>query len=749
MDLPLPVLAQGQFCSSCGPFIEQWRLAERMETFNPKRFLSMKRLGTLEEIGSRPDCTLCRTVYSRIQRDPYPRIDVGVKYHLISPVHTRPWHLNSLLIATDRWQSGGIMPETRGTVILISSPTGLNSDLRATFSKVSMGDVKRHVGNCDDQHEQCRNYTRKIRDAKPVEIILIDLEKGCLVPATTAYRYIAFSYVRGGAKVINTTNETLDDFRAPGSLRITSKAFPRAVSDVAVFVTEFGERYLWIDSLCIIQDDEETKHTQIMQMDIIYRMAYLTIIAHSGTSADSPLPGVFPGTRLQPVTVEDVQYSNGTRRRSSYSEKIRLISLPPSDLGSIIDESVYESRGWTMQEHLLSQRCLYFTEHQIFFRCCVGCAREAEALVDGLALDDDSMPSNRDYNALNEFQTIISRDRDGPRGISKRDISTLYKAAVKIYTQRSLSFESDIVNAFFGIASALEMSHGGCVLYGLPECILDRAILWVPSATTCQRSPIRMSTLSELDRTLAFPSWSWAGWDGPVQYFDEICDRFNLELRLFSSDKMDYLNIYEEDPVRKSSNDAFQPISSSVDRHLLGSSRTFPLGMTLPLGTLAFSALISDASQFRCLQQKSVPSWKRSASPNSVFNLQSLSHSLIDDSWTAEHSSFVGPSGQVCGILFDHGRYASNTALPDDCKLLRIGTSGVSDRDYPQAFNDDIRWGISIGAQIRDMGANTIEAVVIMLISWKEEHSERLAIGVIDSDTWSQSGPKIQPIRLM
>lgn len=69
-------------------------------------------------------------------------------------------------------------------------------------------------------------------------------------------------------------------------------------------VSSLGERYLWVDVLCIIQDDEKSKALFISQMDIVYHHALLTIVAMSGQDANSGLPGLRPFTRPQQLCKE-------------------------------------------------------------------------------------------------------------------------------------------------------------------------------------------------------------------------------------------------------------------------------------------------------------------------------------------------------------------------------------------------------------------------------------------------------------
>jgi hypothetical protein len=97
-------------------------------------------------------------------------------------------------------------------------------------------------------------------------------------------------------------------------------------------VEAVGERFLWVDSLCIVQDDPEIRDEQIQIMDLIYGNALFTIMAATGDNADAGLPGVRWGSRGRRQLTE--QLSPGER----------LAWIP--DWVASLATSAYESRGW-------------------------------------------------------------------------------------------------------------------------------------------------------------------------------------------------------------------------------------------------------------------------------------------------------------------------------------------------------------------------------------------------------------------
>lgn len=116
-------------------------------------------------------------------------------------------------------------------------------------------------------------------------------------------------------------------------------------------VSRFDERYLWVDSLCIMQDDAENKHDQIALMDVIYQEAILTIVAVSGKNAGVGLPGVRAGSRNVLQYIEHIQ------------GLVLVNSLTtPSDS---VDRSLWNARAWTFQEGRLSRRVLFLADEKI------------------------------------------------------------------------------------------------------------------------------------------------------------------------------------------------------------------------------------------------------------------------------------------------------------------------------------------------------------------------------------------------
>ncbi|KAF8435174.1 hypothetical protein L210DRAFT_3762894 [Boletus edulis BED1] len=198
----------------------------------------------------------------------------------------------------------------------------------------------------------------------------------------------------------------------------------------------------------------------------------------------------------------------------------RLLSVMPT-LHDQIHGSPWASRAWTYREGLLSPRCLFFTNHQVYFECnSVQCCE---------SLDDSSSPFHLQSEeqrrvALDEVvQDPEESDIVGPGGIigcgvlrdpfrpisraaeAQVDVDNLarYLRLVHSYTMREMSHDADSLNAFSAVLTRLEENYyKRGFLQGLPLDDLPRALLWY------HLTPPR--------RRVDFPAWSWVGWDGWV-----------------------------------------------------------------------------------------------------------------------------------------------------------------------------------------------------------------------------------------
>lgn len=133
------------------------------------------------------------------------------------------------------------------------------------------------------------------------------------------------------------------------------------------------KRCLWVDTLCIIQDDERDKQQQLPIMDAIYSCADIIIIAATGSDVHPGIPGA----------------GNTRRRIIQGNETINGISFvtTPPEVQQVLDSTKWSRRGWTYQDAILARRALIFTDSLVYWNCRTAVWREdisGESLDDGL-----------------------------------------------------------------------------------------------------------------------------------------------------------------------------------------------------------------------------------------------------------------------------------------------------------------------------------------------------------------------------
>lgn len=140
---------------------------------------------------------------------------------------------------------------------------------------------------CDAEHgSDCRQPFGLESSALGHPKLLIDVKRQCLVLAVPDCRYACLSYVWGGASTLKTNGGSLSNLMQENSLQFHWDQIPRTIRNTISLVDQLGIPYLWVDSMCIVQDDEEGKHAQIQAMAGIYANAYVAIVASNGWDAD-------------------------------------------------------------------------------------------------------------------------------------------------------------------------------------------------------------------------------------------------------------------------------------------------------------------------------------------------------------------------------------------------------------------------------------------------------------------------------
>lgn len=341
---------------------------------------------------------------------------------------------------------------------------------------------------------------------------VIDTKDACLTYVSRSAKYVTLSYVWPRFDTLRLVKANRESFHRYGALDPVWVNFPRVITDAVDVVRRLGERYLWVDALCITQDDVAEKTSLISIMDKIYGDSFLTLLVATATSPthDYGIPGIRCTERKAHQHIANVDDLELVTALANSSEALK--------------HSVWSTRGWTFQEGILSKRCLIFTDHQMFFHCPQDARSEdihAESCQAGL-VRHPAMPDNRtgelDYITGQKFL----------RSINDGHVFREYIVLASAYSRRNFTFQEDVINGFTGIMTTLcsYFPEPQNFLVGLPVSYFDQAILWYPAGPLDRRTFATFASIK-----VPLPSWSWLAWKGNIGYernigyYDESADR--------------------------------------------------------------------------------------------------------------------------------------------------------------------------------------------------------------------------------
>lgn len=448
-------------------------------------------LGKVEDIRSRKGCALCRMISAVHNSAGCNILDVSSEQCTL--VNSRSgdeikvyfttggsWDIeNRSVIHVIRQCIGDWMIEdwmNKGLRIKsLSAPTGWKKARRIGGRRieprqVDFGLIRNWLHVCETSHGDKCNRSGLISKTAG-KIRLIDVLSHQIINGITNGRYLALSYVWGLGQQFCLHSQNEGNLRMLHGLKIDS--MPRMVRDAINLVAKIGERYLWIDRLCILMDGERDKLEQMSNMDQIYNSATLTIINGDACCSNAPIAGVEPETRR---SIQHSEVIRGVCCITTQSELIPEILL-----------TNWSTRGWTYQEGFLSSRCLVFTDYQAYFqyKSDVWC-------------EDSWSTGSRDMDRKSTIGNALCHLPDRDINVSR---CSFYQCidAIEAFSRRRLSVETDTLWAFTGITDTFQPQFPAGFTWGLPAETLDAALLFgILQGILMVREDAYMSRLSTL-----------------------------------------------------------------------------------------------------------------------------------------------------------------------------------------------------------------------------------------------------------
>ncbi|KAL8850813.1 MAG: hypothetical protein Q9221_004227 [Calogaya cf. arnoldii] len=395
------------------------------------------------------------------------------------------------------------------------------------------------IKTCNDHHKECTKIRFKWgleHLAGPRSLRYIDTVDMCLRSRhmlTDLSHHVSLSYVWGrGSQGLQLLKSNVTQLQVKGALRDAWSHIPAVIRDAIELVRDLntgGEDEpairLWVDQLCIIQDDPKDKATQIHQMNQIYSSAIATLIATEGSHSNVAL------SRHHCHTVSFVPRLQGPLSSGQMIKNIqglRLLAALPS-LPETTALSVWATRAWTMQEVELSHASIFFGRDQVIFRCAQEVFREdfvAEITGQGYRDIGITHPKWLNSQAL-ERRAVPVEDKDWP--ITFEWYSTL----VENYTQRAMTYPTDILPAFAGVTQIFHAVCAWKISNGLIEDVIDYSLLWRPKGIIHRRFTQNgdPNQKQQNNTNQCLPTYAWCAWLGQVVYEPRTYDIRSLIAR--------------------------------------------------------------------------------------------------------------------------------------------------------------------------------------------------------------------------
>jgi hypothetical protein len=371
--------------------------------------------------------------------------------------------------------------------------------------------IARHwLNSCLQGHRQC--YYRLSTQYFPTRVLDINgLDHGQLPKlvqkAALKEPYVALSHRWGSKSLLSTTMENIGK-RLKG---IDLDDLTPIMRDAIHIVRSLGYRYIWIDVLCIIQDSSDDWLSEASKMSSVFSGAVLTIAV---ADAIDHSQGIFR-KRLalctRPFAIPYMQKKH-YRDRTQLEGEGEYYVFPRSKLVSAGARSkgTLDTRGWVLQEQLLSTRILYYDNGEIFWDCITVSASESSPISASLLneLDPD------ETWALKLIRRILAGSTTGDT--LRARISDAWLEIIKNYSARDLSHQTDRLIALEGIVEPLKW-----ILREEPIAGMWRGQLW-RQLTYWMTAQDAESYSHHPKNTFLAPSWSWLSAHARLYYHNSL-----------------------------------------------------------------------------------------------------------------------------------------------------------------------------------------------------------------------------------
>ncbi|KAK3351878.1 heterokaryon incompatibility protein-domain-containing protein [Neurospora tetraspora] len=448
----------------------------------------------------------------------------------------------------------------------------------STNSPEAFGLVRHWLDDCLNNHPECKGSNFKRLPTRLVDVGVADnngqkkLTRPRIfvpnttsqTPATIPYLTLSHSWALTGSS-LRLTTKNIEDWQKPEAAEhggIPIDGLAQTFLDAMRITQQLGYRYIWIDSLCIMQDSSEDWKREAQTMAAVYGNSLLTIFASGmgmaggqGANADTCFSVRNPLKVYSPIITSPLCEENA----SFYAIREKYEPNVDEMLWGANQKNPLLSRGWIVQERLLSPRIIYYGADELYWECRLHEVSESCPFGTGLKKDAEASQSIWTANAKSVYQDLQdpfpaslkatgmdmgNDNEDAKYAQHLHELAACWMTLLTYYTATELTYPSDRLIALAGMVTAIEDSKGWTytlgswqelwpfdLLWGF-DSVLNVELFnpgWYPDDSEKRRQDrdeMAQKLLkgqsypeSHASTTLGLPSWSWAATEAPKSFW--------------------------------------------------------------------------------------------------------------------------------------------------------------------------------------------------------------------------------------
>ncbi|KAK1976682.1 heterokaryon incompatibility protein [Colletotrichum cereale] len=295
--------------------------------------------------------------------------------------------------------------------------------------------------------------------------------------------YVSLSHCWGGSDIIKCTEKTFPALREG----ISTSDLPATFRDALSATRSLGMAYIWIDSLCIFQDSRSDWSAESKTMLNVYQNSILNLAATQSRNSHN---GLFVHRTPENLLSGPFPISNGALSGSFIAVEA---ALDKTYWTAAVDNAPLNTRGWVLQERVISPRVAHFTSDQVIWDCPELTA--AETVPSGAQVMPRMVPSGI---GPKRGSSLLKVPQEQARALGQ------WGTIVKAYSQCHLTVPSDKVVALSGVVDYLRLKLKDKFFSGLWRAQMEMQLCWVVAEPNTAK------------RNATAPSWSWMSVDCAV-----------------------------------------------------------------------------------------------------------------------------------------------------------------------------------------------------------------------------------------